>query len=385
MKNKLLIYSQAITGHNLEYIEYLYEKVKKDKIPTVIATNNKIENNKILSITNSINIISFDNASNLSIVTKKLNTLCDKEKITHVLFMQLNILLLPRFLKLNKTCVISTIYFEHFVRYNIIKKFRFWARGIRYISPLVFNNRVKNIFVLNDKFGVNLLNLIYIGFNKFKFLSDPIDFSYYSNNENIVLNLRQTYNINLENKIITCIGSLDSRKNTVAVINALTRLNSKLLKKITLVIFGKAETSENKRITSAINEVRLKYQIQIVYENKRISKKTFNDIFFQSDIIAMPYKGHVGSSGILGHAVKYNKFVLGGNEGLSHELIKKHNLGFTANPLSEKSIAESLEKMLNIQSNKNNSKNYINEQEPTKDAFLRVIFENLNLSILSNS
>lgn len=346
---KLLIFSQAISGHNIEYLEYLYIKLQELNQTAVFLTPSSITNSIVLLENDLIKFKSIDNnqiISDKKALAEELNKQCINENITHVLFMQLDILLLPIFLKKNYKCKVSAIYFEHFCRYKLTKQWRFWARGFKYITPLVHNKRVKSIFILNDKSGTKFLNRIYLKSCKFKFLPDPIDFSYISTIENIEFNLRQKYDLG-NKKIITCIGSLDERKNTVNVIKALSLLNNSYHEKLALVIFGKAKPNENDRINDAlveINNANLKFTV--IYENNRLTTKEFNDIIFQSDVLAIPYSGHVGSSGILGNAVKYKKKVIGSKTGLTAKLISKYNLGVIANEKYPANIAEAIERLL---------------------------------------
>lgn len=380
---KLLIFSQAITGHNVEYLEYLYTSLKKNKINSIILTLEPILNSNIIKPNRTIEVTYLNKYPNINTKTnlaKRLNDFCNQEAINHVLFMQLDIVLLPMFLKKNLNCTVSAIYFEHFVRYSLINKWRFWARGVKYITPLVFNPRVKSLFILNDKSGTKILNLLFFFRKKFCFLSDPIDFSHFSNQDNLQLNIKQKYSLT-DKKVITCIGSLDERKNTVNVIKSLSLLSETTLNKTALAILGKAKKNEYSNINKAILETTCDNKnIRIIFENRRLTSKEFNDVIFQSDILAIPYSGHVGSSGILGNAVKYKKPVIASNSGLIAKLVKKYHLGLTVNEKSPKAISSAIEKIILYPENLNEKgiHNYMSNLSPFPQSFSSQIIQRIS-------
>ncbi len=371
---KILIFSPAISGHNIEYLDYIYKRIVNSKINVVFLIPLKIPETEILTPSEQIKILYLDQEySNFSKNKKAeiINSYCLKEAIDHILFMHLDILLIPEFVKINKKTHVSAIYFEHFIRYKLFTEFRFWARGLRYISKIVSNKSVKNIFILNDSSGVRFLNTIYFFIPKFKYLSDPIDFSQRFDHQSVKKIRTTTYKI-------YCIGSLHDRKNTVGVIKALKYLPDNLLAKIELIIIGNTPQDEATRIKQEITSI-LKHNpnAKINFQNKILDKEEFEILLAQADFLAIPYIGHVGSSGILGNAVKFQKLVIGSNRGLVGKFIKKYNLGVTVDEHNPQDIARGIIHLVSNHNSPPKFDQYIKDLQPFPESFSNILINNI--------
>jgi glycosyltransferase involved in cell wall biosynthesis len=368
---QILIFSPTNSGHNIEYLEHIFQYIDNQGYSAIIALPKERSSSNIMHTKELIKIDYLEsNYSCLSSENKALviNNLCIKWKIEHILFMQLDILVIPAFLKINKTTNLSCIYFEHYVRYKLISEWRFWARGIKYISKIVMNKQVRNIFVLNDKFGVKVLNSIHYYAPKFKFLPDPID-------------LQSKYNLAKTNKSsiikLYCLGALHSRKNTIGVIKSLQYIPEELRSQIKLSILGQTPEDEFIAIKKEIQLAKdVNPLIKIQYQNISLTKAEFELHVAKADILAIPYIQHVGSSGILGNAVKYQKLVVGSNSGLIGALIKKYYLGITVNENDPRSIAEGITKLIVNRNNlKPDYKQFLLDFEPTPSHFSKTILQ----------
>ena len=64
--------------------------------------------------------------------------------------------------------------------------------------------------------------------------------------------------------------------------------------------------------------------------------------FEQSDVVLIPYLGFYFSSGLLGHAAKYSKYIITSNKGVMYDLVETYHLGTTVHADFPLSIAQAV-------------------------------------------
>jgi glycosyltransferase involved in cell wall biosynthesis len=192
------------------------------------------------------------------------------------------------------------------------------------------NGKIQTIFILNDDEAVNYFNQCY-RCCLFKMLPDPIPQIKSSNN----FDVRTSYNIDINRKIILHIGVLGERKGTLDIITAMKYIPTFLQQNICLCIIGKATEYFNNTLNKLIIDSGIGANVQIVRENSFIDNERMKSYFEQCDCVLIPYKIPELSSGILGHASLAGKPVIGPNKGLLGELIVKNRLGLVFNDLFE--------------------------------------------------
>lgn len=168
-----LIFDSEISGHHLEYIHHLYNAAVIDsKNQYVFIVNNKFDSVKdqlMWKKTENIKIIPLRNDEQKKCINKNLLLACwyksllikryvkvfNIDQIWLIMFMQL----MP-FLTLlikNKVKISGILYRIYLYEKGEMTRIRLLFEFVRY-KLFVINSSVKNIFVLNDKLGTEILN-----------------------------------------------------------------------------------------------------------------------------------------------------------------------------------------------------------------------------------
>jgi glycosyltransferase involved in cell wall biosynthesis len=244
-----------------------------------------------------------------------------------------------------------------------------------YIFSLLnrFNPQVKNIFVLNDAACVAHYNQRFKN-SVFRYLPDPIS----DERANDEFQLRQYFNIATDRKILLIFGYLTERKNVLAILAALSVLGADFADKLTLLILAEGDKTYYTTVEQAIQILQNQYPaLQIVCEKRFFSNAETENIFAQSDVILIAYIHFYGSSGILGHAAKYGKPLIGSQNTLIGDLITQYQLGFCVDPTDITDLAKEIQNAITYRSN-HLKNNYLAEHSSA--LFANTLLEN----ILSN-
>lgn len=174
--------------------------------------------------------------------------------------------------------------------------------------------------------------------------------------------LRNTYNINLNKKILLHFGSLTERKGTLEILDAVDFLNNETITRIAVLLIGNTDSKMEKDILSRKSSILSKYPTaKIIFINKFVSEEMMKSCFDQSDFILMPYKNIESSSGILGHAIAAGKPVIAVGRGLIAEIVKKYNTGYLLPDPNSKEIAKSMKECLLNRNSYKRNKEYAKE------------------------
>ncbi|WP_026957099.1 glycosyltransferase family 1 protein [Algoriphagus vanfongensis] len=224
---------------------------------------------------------------------------------------------------------------------NSLKKcLKFYFQSI--ITYLYIKNRsLDKVFILNDFSTVNSLNS---KFNKniFNVLPDPIPI-YKMDPE---FDLYKHYNIPRYKKVLLHAGSIDVRKGTLEIIDAIDYLETNISSEYAILIVGKAKSNVEKLIYNRLSKIKNK-GFSIIFDNSFVSNERLKSLFVQSFCVLMPYKNPEASSGILGHSVLSKIPVIGPNKGLLGELINSYHLGLTLESINGKEIADCIFRLNN--------------------------------------
>lgn len=367
-----LIYDSASSGHHTEFIEYLLQYLLEQPneltpdtkqyiflIPTKICvalkdiiaqSNDNIlilpisdeEQNRIDSAPNMRNRVALEG----SILRGYIQTY----QIHHIIFMALDSYqtLVAQWAFTQPQLAVSGILFMPSVRMPInknnvlyfIKSFLEKTRETVKHFCMSFNKNLKNVYILNDEKSASKLNQIIFWNKKFVALPDPIPIRSVSK----AWILRGYYNIETHRKIFLCFGSIDKRKNILNILEAVSLVPTTLHDEISLLILGKClDKLLQKQVTDKIEEIIKAYpHLNIVIDDRFLSIEELENAFEQSDVVLIPYLGFYFSSGILGHAAKYSKYIIASDKGVMGDLVKTYHLGTTVNPQSPLSIAHAL-------------------------------------------
>jgi glycosyltransferase involved in cell wall biosynthesis len=202
---------------------------------------------------------------------------------------------------------------------------------------LLRNKRLKSVFLLNDKESCRQLNERYKT-DIFKYLPDPLpemlpdpDF-----------NLRLYYGIADDRKIYLHIGTLQDRKGTLEIIDAIDHLSEEVGSHAAIIIKGRVLPEFDVQVNEKLTGLANKFGALVVYENGFVPDRVLKSMLEQSDYILIPYKNAESSSGILGHAINNKKLVIGPGTGLLGHLIKENRLGYLLKDISGEAIATAM-------------------------------------------
>jgi glycosyltransferase involved in cell wall biosynthesis len=377
----ILFFDIFISGHHLEYInhivDYLVEnKQTKNSYFFIVHQNFIAENkhiyNKVEHLKN-IDFIEIDTKflKNLNVSNRFIRSLnnfnvvnkyAQDLKIDICYLLHMNVFQLALGLR-KPTYKIRGILFMQFtnMKINSLKQYYYYLR--RYLPILLCKNNknIDSIFLLNDKESCVKLNNRFKKNNVFKFLPDPIPNIVPEN----ITSLTSYYNVEADTVSFLHFGTISERKGIIEIINSTKLIDKQLQKKITILIVGKSSNPNlEKKIVNNINEVKKSTLVNIIWENKFVSEQKMTTLFKLCDYVLMPYKNPEASSGVLGHAIKASRPVIGPSTGLIGDLIHRYELGLRIENISASSIAEAIDNYEDILFNPLKSSIFLRNNTP---------------------
>jgi glycosyltransferase involved in cell wall biosynthesis len=171
-------------------------------------------------------------------------------------------------------------------------------------------------------------------------------------------------------------GALREEKGVREVIEAFCQLPPTVAKNATLCLFGQVRSDledEFPGLVASLRRARPDLQVQV--ENRFLSERELHNALKEADVVLAPYLQSEGSSGVIGHAARYQTPVVGPNSGLVGALIEEYSLGVTAEAANPSAVAEAVTG--HIQDRHSNAKTagmrrYVEERTPTR--FAETIF-----------
>lgn len=377
----LLFFDIQYTGHHIEYIHHILK---------YLSTNNNSKNNYyffvhpkcLTAIKDEVNLVSkyenifFREASKLEVesseVHNKFKKAINNTKLvkTYVNLLKIDICYLMFFnnfqigLSLIKIpCKIKGILFMQFTNMQIssLKNYYYYLRRL---YPLIFamkNKSIKAVFLLNDRKSAKILNSKFKKKNLFKYLVDPIPIIKPIKN----FTLEEEYNISSDKIVFLHFGALSERKGIIEIIEATHLLHKKIQQEIIILIVGRTgDKSLEKRILDGVSLANKETITQIIWDNNFVSNSKMASLFLKSSYILMPYKNPEASSGILGHAMRANKPIIGPSCGLIGRIIKEHEIGVCIDSISSRYIADAINNYNTIKYNKKSVTSFLEEHTP---------------------
>ena len=377
----IMVFDIEITGHHPEYIEHLVKYITKDtennhkyifvvhpdfceKFPWIV---NYAKNSLIKFVP-----ISELELNNLLIHKKNVTPFWNSKRIFNLLI---------KYAELNNSDSCIIMYFNRFLKPFIYRKTKFKVYGILFapqvsmsfekdfVSKIKYlrswfirylytrNTRINKIYILNDKNGVKELNK-QVRKNVFYYLPDPIP--EIENEKNF--DVRKEYQIEKSKKILLHFGSLRNSKGTIELIKSLNYLSKEVSLNCCLILAGKPF---NKIIEDKILKCIQKVEsVQVVFINEFLTNSRMKSFFEQSDIIAIPYKNALASSGVIGHSILSGKPVISTKQGLIGEIIRTYWKGELVELVEPKMIADAIKKTILTEYSEVNASEYIYEHSP---------------------
>ncbi len=370
---KILFYDSAYTGHHIEYLNHLLQYQTEVNFSFLIHPKaaEQIKN----PFKRTIHII---NDAIIKIYEAGLHQLkrgeqelphildfCKKENIRHLFFLTIDPYLhaLGNH-KENSNLFFSGIFFIPYCRMAVESFFsRVWLKKQwkrRQVLVLARQKNLKNVYLLNDQSTATRLNQL-THRDIFHYLPDPIPESIGFTPE-ILETTKKRFNINQNKKIYLLFGGLDPRKNVLNVLEAFRQIDPFFLNQVKLIICGHASPAYLNQIEKKLEAIPT--TLDIFFEPSFVEDSVRDALFWLTDFVLMPYINFYGSSGILGHATKFKKPVIGPDKGLISELMDQFQLGISTNGHDSVAIKNAIIKIFHQQDNLQYGKKFLEDKTP---------------------
>ncbi|GAB5537190.1 MAG: hypothetical protein Rubg2KO_34390 [Rubricoccaceae bacterium] len=176
------------------------------------------------------------------------------------------------------------------------------------------------------------------------FLPDPVEPAQPSADRDTV---RAHFEVEPSRQLAVLFGSLEERKGVFELMEALCELAPEQASALTVVIVGQTYDAIRPRLLDAIAHAQQHSKAQILFQEAFIPDTDLVNLTLAADLVLAPYKGHVGSSGVILRASASGTPVLGPDTGLMHRDIVRHQLGVSVDTSNPTAIAGGLVRALN--------------------------------------
>lgn len=240
--------------------------------------------------------------------------------------------------------IIYKIYLYEWSTYSVFRKI---IEIIKYKS-ITFDNCLSHVLILNDSSAAAKFNKLYKT-KKFKYLVDP-----YNKTDYVPNSVRDEMGIPSSDTIFLHFGSMNRRKGTLTILQAISLIPEEKVKDITIIVAGIVQNDIKKEFYELLKTVN-KYCRIIVYDD--FSAKSFiEDLCQTCDFILLPYGVTAQSSGLIAYAANSQKPVIGPTQGLIGKLIRKNHLGLQLDVITPENLAKAMAEAVPYLTNSNYSK-----------------------------
>jgi glycosyltransferase involved in cell wall biosynthesis len=366
---RTLIYDRDISGHHLDYLQFLVEYLKSSPVSVREQFIFVLHEGAKARFQNDESLIQFrfiplqqleEFLSHTSVLRRAgaemnyLTKLIHEYEAKRLIFMHIDAFQY----EVGRSAVrrlgvkLSGLLFLPFRKYyedgstlkaKLRREWRGWRKGWQ-IRWMLRNPLLERIFFLNDKQGVKEYNQCFG--NRFEHLPDPIEVGQITATS--VEELKTKYGVEENKRVFLIYGHLSSRKNVPNILAALKRIDIKQRQRICVLICGEPEKGYESTLYTSINEAEKKYpEVRFVKHFRFFNPADTNEVFKISDVVLVPYINFFSSSNILGLAAKYSKPLIASNLGVMEGLVNQYKLGITVSPQRPEAIAEAMNMYLN--------------------------------------
>ena len=334
---RTLIFDSSVTGHHLEYLHHYYMEAigHTDEEYVIMVPNDFIkvkkeyewpyssnisfvyipeEDEKLLKETNFYKL-GWNTSKILQRAVRKIKP--DRVLLTMLMqFIPFIIFLLPRNVRVR-----GIMYKIYLYEVHRMGKLRLAAERLRFWLA-ARSSKIEQIFVLNDEDSARTFNTLY-STSKFQSLPDPVPSVDFSK----VKSVREELGVSPVEKLYLHFGGLDGRKGTIDILKSIIASKKGELKDSCFVFAGRINKNTLNDFYDLLSVAKEKTRILVF--DQFCSYDFLWNLCYSCDVILMPYHLTSLSSGILGYAAVFNKPVIGPDNGLIGNLIKKYELGIS--------------------------------------------------------
>ncbi|MFN8348216.1 MAG: glycosyltransferase [Spirosomataceae bacterium] len=364
LPERTLIYDRDISGHHLDYLQFLVEFLKKspaalrEQFVFILHEGAKarfqddesiirfhyIPDGQLAAILSYTNVLRRAGAE-----MSYLSQLIREYDAKRLIFMHIDAFQY----EVGRTAVrrmgvkLSGLLFLPFRKYyedgstfkaKLRREWRGWRKGWQ-IRWMLRNPLLEKIFFLNDSKGVNEYNQRFG--HRFEHLPDPIEVGLMTAVSEEIL--KEKYGIEADKTIFLIYGHLSARKNVPTILAALKRLTPHQRRRMCILICGEPEKGYESVLYTSVSEAEKKYpEVSMVKHFRFFGPADTNELFKIADVVLVPYINFFSSSNILGLAAKYNKPLIAANLGVMEGLVNRYKLGVTVSPHRPEAIADAM-------------------------------------------
>jgi len=363
-------------GHYIGFDQYLinnFSSVEKQNPSVHISFLFNHEAEKLLQFDNLskervsfIDLFKEKRAVEKYLIIRKIKKFAEANHIDHMLFMDLDQYQMPLFLVKLKFSISGILFRPHHritasnnrLSTRVMSQLKRLKKRIAE-KMMTTKKATRNIFILNDQEGVNILNRIHHS-TLFKYLPDPV-FSY--------TNFESCTHLPEKNHGVyryLIFGSINERKNIFNIIQAYD--NASLPFDSELLIVGPAAAEYIGYLKNGISGLVSidDHHKKIWIKSEFVTNEEMDHFFSICDVCLLIYKDFFGSSGLLGRAALHRLKVIGPSTGLLHELISNYKMGITSDPANIHKIARSMENIVHFKINMSGLENFYAQRSPEK-------------------
>lgn len=331
-----MFFDDKVNGHHLEYLHHLYEIGLENPdcnfvfvIPdSFLDVKDKflwIESSNITFDLFDKKLVGFPEGSFIPNLKKSwgisnlVETYSKKHRASYVFLNSVMSLIPACILSIRMPIQISGIIYQIYLyKDETSSLFDKILNRIKYI--ILSKSKVfDRIFILNDENSATKLNHLY-STKRFVYLSDP-----YISLEPEAINIRESYNIPVNHKLLIHLGALEERKGTLNVLRSITKLSMEEQDNYTFFFAGKVDAAIKDEFYSLLDKIE---NVHVIVKDEFCSYGFFAKLCKEADAILMPYIMDGASSGIIGYASQFSTPVIATSTGLIGSLVKTYRLGY---------------------------------------------------------
>lgn len=348
---RYLIYDSVMTGHHGEYLEHLIVSGRgvpgveihvlahpelKSRLGTMDVSANVevsyLDAGEIERISSLRHNLRMRGEFELGLVANFLKII----NVDHVVLMHLNLFLksevrLQAFEGVEFSGILFNQEYQPLWGIRSIATLKSWGEQQLRNRDIVKVRRVaavRTIHVLNDCDFVEQMNAPLLGKKPFNVLVDPLPLECVEPARAISSTVKPRATE------LLLFGAISPRKGVLETLRALERLTSDEKNRIHLTIAGKfvndAYAEEVRRMVDAMNEQQEIDIVRLIPEFLEYSE--LDKLLENADCVLAPYIGFYGSSGIIGHACRWQVPVIACKAGLIGRIVLRNRLGWTVDP-----------------------------------------------------
>lgn len=221
------------------------------------------------------------------------------------------------------------------------EKLRVGITGIRKRLQIKFMLRqpmLDRVFVLNDQKVADLFNRWYPRRAIFESIVDPVPIA-------MTQCIPQLFKSQTGAFRFLIAGAISCRKGVIETLEALSCLLEDSSFFIELRVVGRFPHSPYREAVEAISDqILAKYRARFAFTliDRFVDFQKLSNEFASTNCVLIPYLKFYGSSGMIGHAVHFDKPIVACDSGLIGEIIQNYGLGVTVDPSHKYKYADCL-------------------------------------------